>query len=315
MLLLLRVGLAYLLTSSLLLADGFLFIAGGDVPYGPGDAITYRMQLEAALALKPRLLAHVGDIKDGGSPCTDLKLEEMRELFRSLPVPMVYTPGDNEWTDCHRNKAGAYDPLERLGRLRTLFFGDPNVLRLAKLGVEVPDPAYPEQYRFSQEGVLFATLHLVGSHNNRRKDDPQAMAEFKARTKAMVKHLRQTFAQARQRNAPGLVLIFHADPLFERDQPHAAYEDLIETLRKELRQWSRPVLAIHGDSHTYLLDRPLRNPATGAAFAQFTRLEVPGAPLVQQVLVAVDPAREGLFRISPFDPERGAPAWDGADAK
>jgi hypothetical protein len=234
---LLRVALVFLLAPSLLLADGFLFIAGGDVPYSPADAITYRMQLEAVRALKPRFLVHVGDIKDGGSPCTDLKFEEIRELFRSQPVPMVYTPGDNEWTDCHRPKSGAYDPLERLGRLRALFFGDPAILRLAELGVEVPDPAYPEQYRFTQGGVLFATLHVVGSHNNRRKDDPQAMAESKARTKAMVKHLRQTFDLARQRNASGLVFMFQADPLFERAKPHAAYEDLIETLQQELRRW------------------------------------------------------------------------------
>jgi hypothetical protein len=43
--------------------------------------------------------------------------------FNALPHPLIYTPGDNEWTDCHegRNVAGL-DPLERLAKLRTVFF-------------------------------------------------------------------------------------------------------------------------------------------------------------------------------------------------
>ena len=35
---------------------------------------------------------------------------------------VVYTPGDNEWTDCHRRSNGGYDPLERLGKIRQLFY-------------------------------------------------------------------------------------------------------------------------------------------------------------------------------------------------
>ncbi len=46
------------------------------------------------------------------------------------PAPvdaLVYTPGDNEWTDCHRSNNGKYDPLERLAALRNGFFLFPNV--------------------------------------------------------------------------------------------------------------------------------------------------------------------------------------------
>jgi len=42
--------------------------------------------------------------------------------FSTLPIPVVYTPGENEWTDCHRANNGAYDPLERLSALRQVFF-------------------------------------------------------------------------------------------------------------------------------------------------------------------------------------------------
>ena len=40
--------------------------------------------------------------------------------------PLVHTPGDNEWTDCYRKKAGEFDPLERLAKVRAMFFPDGN---------------------------------------------------------------------------------------------------------------------------------------------------------------------------------------------
>ena len=41
--------------------------------------------------------------------------------------PLVYTPGDNEWTDCHRTSNGGYTPTERLDVIRTTFFPQPGL--------------------------------------------------------------------------------------------------------------------------------------------------------------------------------------------
>ena len=108
---------------------------------------------------------HVGDIKAGGAACSDEAFEMIRDLFREYPKPVVYTPGDNEWTDCH--KTGA-DPTERLDRLRALFFQDRETLRLDKLNVVRQScrrefATYVENYRFSKSGVLFIMVHIVGS--------------------------------------------------------------------------------------------------------------------------------------------------------
>ncbi len=87
---------------------------------------------------------------------------------------MVYSPGDNEWTDCHREKAGHLNPRDRLKRLREIFFGDPAVLRLDALGVsrsgqedeqDEGAAAYPEIYSFMREQVMFVVLHIVGGNN------------------------------------------------------------------------------------------------------------------------------------------------------
>lgn len=279
------------------------FLAAGDVPYTPLGELAFRGLLAQAVKTAPAFLLHVGDIKSGDSECSDRALGRIRDLFRQQPVPLVYSPGDNDWTDCHRRAAGGYDPLERLQRLRQLFFSDPDVLKLSQLRVDVPDAARPENYSFVRDGVLFVNLHIVGSYNNRRPGNRAAMKEFQARDRVVQGLIKRAFARAGQEALRGIVLIFHADPLFERSRPHPAYKGLLKGLQRELAQWPAPVLAIHGDSHTYRLDHPLRNPRSGKPFPNFTRLQVPGSPLVRLVEVRVIPEGSQLFKIGLFEPE------------
>ena len=102
-------------------------------------------------------------------------------MFSRFRHPVVLLPGDNEWTDCHRETAGSWKPLERLARLRALFFTPPGrVLGGGSLALvsQAADPAraeFPEHVRWSREGVVFVALHIVGSRN--------ARAGFPARTR------------------------------------------------------------------------------------------------------------------------------------
>jgi hypothetical protein len=48
------------------------------------------------------LVTHLGDTKSGSTKCTDEWNELILSVFQSFRDPLVYTPGDNEWTDCHR---------------------------------------------------------------------------------------------------------------------------------------------------------------------------------------------------------------------
>src|SRR5882672_4772386 len=62
---------------------------------------------------KVRLVLHVGDIHSGSQPCTGAGLvpppttsdpgynQAVFDRFAQFKDPFVYTPGDNEWTDCH----------------------------------------------------------------------------------------------------------------------------------------------------------------------------------------------------------------------
>src|SRR6478752_9418977 len=76
---------------------------------------------------------HVGDIKNGSSACTNEYCSMIRSQFDRFTMPLVYSPGDNEWTDCHRTTNGTYDPLERLAFLRQTLYTDDLSLGQKKL--------------------------------------------------------------------------------------------------------------------------------------------------------------------------------------
>jgi hypothetical protein len=65
----------------------------------------------------------VGDIA-GGSDCSDELYERRKREFDASAHPFIYTPGDNEWTDCRQKTSGKRDPIERLAKIREVFFAD-----------------------------------------------------------------------------------------------------------------------------------------------------------------------------------------------
>ena len=138
----------------------------GDTPYG--DAKLAEMpRLIALINGDPKvdLVAHLGDIKAGtSSPCTDEYFATVRSLFDTFKDPLVYTPGDNEWTDCHvaGKNNGLYTPTERLEAIRTLFFPVPGQTlggRKKQLLTEASDAsnaAYVENVMWMEAQVVFA---------------------------------------------------------------------------------------------------------------------------------------------------------------
>lgn len=273
------------------------FFAMGDLPYWESEHLLLDELLDQELRQRPPFMVHVGDVKGGREPCTEAALARIADLFQSQPFPVVYTPGDNDWTDCRRAAAGGYDPEERLALLRHLIYSDPSVLRLAELGAVSDDQAFPENFSFLYQGVLFATVHLVGSRNNLNPSDPQAQAEHEMRSAANQRHLDRVIAAANAADASAMVLVFHANPSFEAASPPQGYGPFLEDLARLLRGYPGPVLAIHGDTHRYKFDHPMRNPDTGREQPRFTRLEVPGSPVVAGVWVTIDAGAAEPFAV------------------
>jgi len=288
------------LASSRAQEDGFRFLATGDLPYSAAQDDQYRRLLKQSESEDFAFLMHVGDFKGQSLPCSDEEFTKIRDLFRNYPKPLVYTPGDNEWTDCH---GVGSDPVERLNKIRELFFNDPTTLRLDKLKVirQSRTPAfasYVENYRFSKAGVLFIVAHVVGSNNNYRADDPPSMKEFEERNRANLAFLQESFAEAIAKDFRGVALIIHANPDFETGAKEG-FKDFLAITREFLAKYPKPVVCIHGDTHYYRIDKPIKNEA-GKVILNFTRMEVFGSPNVAGVVVKVDPTDPELFKYRPY---------------
>ncbi len=279
------------------------FFVVGDAPYGNAEHAPFERLLQEAAEQHPPFIVHVGDIKGGGEPCTEARNRRIAGLFQAVPVPLLYTPGDNEWTDCHRRAAGGLDPLERLTALRERFFADPEVLHNAALKLQVPDPAYPENAYVLQDGVMLVLLHVVGSDNNHRPKNSAAMAEWRQRSEANRRLLREATRVAQQSQARAMVLLFHANPLFERSPASPGFAPLMSDLEQLLDSYSGPVLAVHGDTHRFQFNQPLRHNRSAVKGAErLWRLEVPGSPFLGGVWVSLTSDPTEPFAISVMYP-------------
>lgn len=282
----------------------------GDTPYSAWE----RAQLPPMLAAMGRenlaFAIHVGDIKSGSTVCSDEVFLDIRSVFQAAPLPVVYVPGDNEWTDCHRGNNGGYDPLERLARLRELFFAGDATLgaRSFPLERQSRDPAYAayrENVRWEQGGALFVGLNVPGSNNNyhgtRTSGGP--VPEFTARSAANRAWLAQSFALARSRKLAGILIAIQADPGFEAasaGHPAPGYGEFIEQLREETQAFAGQVVLVHGDSHNEQINQPLLNQAGDAVVRNFTRVETFGYPFMGWVKGTVDPANPRVFSFTPY---------------
>jgi len=111
----------------------FSFAAFGCMPYArhAGSDEGFRRLLAEVDRHQPAFAVHLGDTLGGDEPATDAFYLRRRDDFNRLATALVYTPGDNEWTDTHRPGAGGFDPLERLARLREVYFAEERSLAIS----------------------------------------------------------------------------------------------------------------------------------------------------------------------------------------
>ena len=306
-------------------AQTFSFGLWGDMPYQKaGDDPKIPALLKSINQSDIAFSIYDGDIKDGSSKCTDDIYTSALTMFGQLAKPVVYVPGDNEWTDCHRLNNGGYDGLERLAHLRKTMF--PTAASLGKRQMPLlhqgqAGEKFYENTRFSHRRIVFATLNVPGSNNNKILDEKDCSkksartaaqceasnAEYLERDAANVAWMQQAFQAAKDQKAPGLVLVIQADPGFdlpeteEIDESQApavsGYRNFIEKLVAETEQFKGQVLLVHGDTHFFKVDKPLYSPTR--LLANLTRLQTFGSPLIHWVRVTVNPKNANVFTIQP----------------
>lgn len=282
-------------------APAFDFVALGDMPYGPDTMAgpAYRHLIGQINALGLPFSIHVGDFKDGTAACGDDEYTLQWQHFQRFAGALVYTPGDNDWLDCHRR---GNDPLERLQALRQRFFAGSQSLgqrplTLQRQGALMPAFApYRENQRWQHQGVVFATVHTVGPRNGTDASSRAVRDEAVAREAANAAWIQDAFAAAARSKAAALVLATQAevltDPLGsgpQRGRVHAAFPSIAQTLLPLAEAAPHPVLFVHGDHHSYVHDQPYVN-ARGGAITNLWRLQVFGEPRIHAVRVRVQPA-------------------------
>jgi hypothetical protein len=258
----------------------YTFAVIGDIPYGPA-AIAAFPKVVAQINADPAVqwVDHLGDIKNGSSVCSDDYFQLIRSDFDQFRDPLVYTIGDNEWTDCHRANDGGYNPLERLAKVRQVFFPQPGrTLGRHSARVESQaDQGIPENVRWSRADVGFAAAHIVGSNNSmapwtgQTAPTPQQAAEVLGRTSATIQEITDTFAEARHEHQRAVVLLIQAD-MFDPTVANPSFADyyafqpIVAAIARESAAYKGPVYLFNGDSHVYNSDKPLGAGSTWLPF-------------------------------------------------
>jgi len=298
-------AIALALTAALAQAqpgERFSFAVIGDTPYSFGEEWMFADMLKDIDREDLAFVVHIGDFKNGSSPCSDALFAQRLQQFQSVRHPFIYVPGDNEWTDCHRSGA---DPLERLAKLREMFYADDDSLGRRKLKLErqSADPRfaeYRENVRWRIGPALFIGLNIPGSNNNLGRT-PQMDAEYARRSAANAAWLAEGFDLAKKNEYAAVFIAIQADPYFERAARRPPVTDGYAAFRQELLahtlDFGKPVILIHGDTHRYRVDQPLVDPVTQKPLEQFTRIESFGSPWVDWIRVSVDPADPKLLAI------------------
>jgi hypothetical protein len=298
----------------------------GDMPYNALGKSQYPSLLADINQNNVAFSIFDGDLKAGGDgPCSDSLYTTAIANFDTLERPLVWLPGDNDWTDCWGRYGPATqpysDPIERLNHERQLFdstgqsLGQKTLTLTRESSEGGQYSLYSENVRWVYGPVVYIGLDVQGSNDNYPYHDtdpyPRSDAEIArqqaeeiARKAANLHWLSEGFAYATQIGAKGVLISWQADPNFNNEQhlsnPHDgdAYPDYLNALTAETIAFPGQVALVHGDSHYFKVDMPLNGPS-GGVLANFTRVETFGARNTHWVSATIDPSDPNLFVFEP----------------
>jgi hypothetical protein len=296
-------------------SDGaFSFAVMGDLPYSEAEEAQFVRMLADLDAEPLAFIAHVGDIRGGDEPCGDALYLRRRAQFDASRHAFVFTPGDNEWSDCPGERGEA--SLGRLARLREVFFSSDGTLgrrvlpqRAQRACLEPPVEgcgcgALPENRAWSVGRVAFATVNVSGSLNNVGRG-AATDREARCRDAANARWISAAVRDALEKDAAALVILTQANPWWTSGREFDAF---LASMREAAKAFGRPVLLVHGDTHFFRADRPFRD-GRGEMVPNLQRLETWGSPFVGWVEVRVDTSRPEPFTFTPRLHATGVPWW------
>jgi hypothetical protein len=284
----------------------------GDSGYLPDQLPVFDAMVAQMNSQSLAFVVHDGDFKDPKSACTDAKFDTARTAFNKSTAPFVYTPGDNEWMNCADPAVSApMDQVERLNKLREMFFATDESLGANRMPLTTQrQDRFPENARWTKEGVVFVTVNAPGPDDNLAND-----AESDPRRLANAAWLTAAFDHAQATNAPGLMVIWQTNPW---EFSGGGWRYLTDTLRDRTIAFGKPVVLVHGDTHVHRIDKggkstvPLDpscpNPSSGRLWCwtelpNFTRVETWAGGPPNSTSKEMHPNKWIRVTVNPSDPK------------
>jgi hypothetical protein len=299
----------------------------GDMPYNALGKAQYPNLLADMNAHELAFSLYDGDLKAGGDgPCADSLYTTARSNFNLLRAPLIVVPGDNDWTDCWGRYGTANlpfsDPEERLDFERATFYptnrslGHRTLPLLRESSEGGAYAAYRENVRWDLGPVTYVGLNVQGSNDNlphagvdgetrSAAEIARQTREHYARLAANTHWLDEAFAHAKRVGAKAVLIVWQADPNFNNEQAltdtrsYDGYPEITANLRANTMAFAGQVALVHGDSHYFKVDKPLKS-ASGATLANFTRVETFGAADTQWATAEIDPSDPNVFTFRPM---------------
>ncbi|MGO4302607.1 hypothetical protein AB4Z41_02930 [Cupriavidus sp. RAF12] len=287
-----------------------------DVPQWPAAEAETATLFETMASRQIDLVIHAGGIKGDTESCGDAVLAARQRVLDEAPLPVIYVPGENDWAECQKPVNGQFDAVERLNRLRELFFPvDATLGRQTLPVIRQSDQAlfrsYRENVRLLKGNVLLVGLNLPGDNNHYRTEGGRN-GEFEDRREANRQWLARAFSVAAQHDVAGVVVVAHGDPQFgngweKRGKPSLfdafvrrgardGYLEFKRQLRDLTGKFSGQVLLVHAGDGSFSVDKPLRD-AAGKVVANFTRVVLPVGSPSQWTELMVSPGTKSVFQV------------------
>ncbi|MCE7505862.1 hypothetical protein LZG75_06355 [Polynucleobacter sp. IMCC30063] len=313
-----------LLLMGLAHGESFRFVALGDMPYNnANDEYRYLNLIQAINQSHPKFSLFVGDTKSSETPCSDAATEKIASFFKRYEAPVIYSIGDNEWTDCYRPLSGSYDPIERLASIRKKFFSSnqslgKNTLTLIRQADVMSDfKLYVENSYWIQDQFLFVSLNIPGSNNDFERNI-LAVKEYFKRNEANLAWINYTFQLATEKKLAGIIFAFQADMFtgqIQSDDLANGYRDTVLSLSSHAEKFSNAVLLIHGDTHRLRIDQPLKTSDQKYVLENVIRVELMGEEEIQALEITVDARQNSPFSFRPLIVKRNSEFSNSARSK
>ncbi len=252
--------------ASVAVAAPFNFSVMGDVPYGEQELALLVRQVDE-LPRTSAFVIHLGDIKDGTTPCDEAVYARVSGVLRRSVQPTFIIPGDNEWNDCDRPKQAWRFWTKHFLKLDEHWKQTFTVTR---------QKSRPENFAFTHEGALFVGITMVGGAVHDK-------SEWKDFLKDGSEWVEEQFKNEGEK-VKCAVVFAHA---FPTEKHHGIFADRFPAAA---RKFGKPVLYLQGDGHVWLRDQPFEN-ATNV-----TRVQVDQGGKAPPIVVTVTGDAKESFR-------------------